>query len=123
MIGLNRNTRVWVMTKPADLRRSYDGLSAIVRQQMSRELLCGDLFVFINKRRNRIKVLWWDGTGLCIHMKRPENGRFANLHDRREPRGYALTQSELLLLLEGNKVVGRQPLSPEDITSKFLAGS
>jgi len=121
MIGANRNVRVWAYTKPCDLRRSYDGLAAIVRDSMARELMAGDLFVFINKRRNRIKILWWDGSGLCIQMKRLEQGRFADLTKRSHPRGLALTMTELNLLLEGCTLIGHKRLTPADMTAKLLA--
>ncbi|MCP4445832.1 MAG: IS66 family insertion sequence element accessory protein TnpB [Myxococcales bacterium] len=77
MIGSTRSIRVFAYAKRADLRRSYDGLFAIATQQMNQDVLAGDLFLFVNKRRNRAKVLLFDGTGLCIYLKGMDKGRFA----------------------------------------------
>ena len=80
---------------------------------LGRDPLAGDFYVFTNRTRKRAKVLLWDGTGLCIYAKRLEQGRFACLW--REPSTAAplhLTMSELQLFLEGSAFVGRMPLSP-----------
>lgn len=121
MITLPRRVRVHAFGSPADLRKGFEGLSAIVRQQLRRDPLSGDLFLFVNRERHRAKVLLWDGTGLCIFAKRLERGRFASLwrdpvHARLE-----LTTSELQLFLEGSALVGRVQLSPDEITQKDLA--
>jgi transposase len=67
---------VFVALKPVDLRRSFNGLSAYVQSVLGQELTGGGLFVFTNRRYNRLKVLWWDGSGLVLLMKRLERGRF-----------------------------------------------
>jgi transposase len=68
--------RVFVALKPVDLRRGFNGLSAYVQSVMGQALTGGAMFVFTNRRHNRIKVLWWDGSGLILLIKRPERGRF-----------------------------------------------
>lgn len=123
MLTNSRNLRVWAWPAPCDLRKSYDSLAAIVTQKMAREVLTGDLFLFVNRRQNRAKVLMWDGTGLCIYMKRLEKGRFAKLwqRGRHKPRGLLMTCSELSLFLEGCHLVSKGPLSPDDMTASILA--
>jgi len=112
VIGSTRNLRVWAYPAPADLRRGYDGLSALVISQLQHDPLCGDCYVFLNRTRTRAKVLLWDGTGLCIYQKRLERGRFACLW-RRGGGTIELTMSELSLFLEGCQWVETIPLSPQ----------
>jgi len=113
VIGSTRQVAVYAYGAPADMRKGFDGLSALVTRGLGRDPLAGDFYVFTNRTRRRAKVLLWDGTGLCIYAKRLERGRFACLW--REPPAAAplrLTMSELQLFLEGSALVGRQPLSP-----------
>jgi len=79
VIGSTRQVAVWAYGAPADLRKGFDGLSALVTQGLGRDPLSGDCYLFVNATRKRAKVLLWDGTGLCIYAKRLEQGRFACL--------------------------------------------
>jgi transposase len=112
MIGSTRQVAVWAYGAPADLRKGFDGLSALVSQGLGRDPLSGDCYLFVNATRNRAKVLLWDGTGLCIYAKRLEQGRFACLWRDAAARVVRLTMSELQLFLEGSALVGRVALSP-----------
>ena len=105
---------------PADLRKGYEGLSALVRQEMGADPQSGEFYVFCNRNRNRAKVLSWDGTGLCIYMKRLEKGRFASLWRDAACGELELTESELRLFLEGCSLVGRMTLSPARLSEKDL---
>lgn len=111
MIGSTRGQRVWAYAEAADMRKGFDGLSTLVREQLGRDPLSGDCFLFTNRTRTRCKVLVWDGTGLCLYHKRLERGRFAALW---QPQGETLqlTMSELSLYLEGCSLVSRVELSP-----------
>jgi len=112
VIGSTRQVTVYAFGGPVDLRKGFDGLSALVTQGLKRDPLSGDLFVFVSRTRKRAKVLLWDGTGLCIYAKRLEQGRFACLwRDERKPT-LRLTLNELQLFLEGSALVGRVALSP-----------
>ncbi len=106
MLGLSRKLRVFACGSPTDMRKSFNTLSALVLE-LGHQLLAGDAYVFVGKTRRRAKVLWFDGTGLCLLAKRIEKGRFAPLWERSE-----LTHTELLLFLEGSEAVGRVALSP-----------
>ena len=75
-------------------------------------MLSGDLFLFVNRRRRGCKVLLWDGTGLCIFMKKLERGQFAELWTNDAERPVRLTSSELALFIEGCTLVGTRALSP-----------
>ncbi len=124
MIGSTRNLRVFAYAQPADLRKGFDGLYGIVTSELSRDPLDGDCFLFVNRARSRAKVLLWDGTGLCIYMKRLEQNRFACLWDAARPKASVeLTMSELALFLEGSEMVGRVSLSPTQIRPMPLAQS
>lgn len=114
MIGSTRCLRVFASPVPCDLRLGFDGLYAIVRRGLGRDPCAGDYFLFVNRERNRAKVLHYDGTGLCIYHKRLERGRFAALWRDGDDtaRGLELTHSELCLFLEGCREVGYLRLSP-----------
>jgi transposase len=112
MIGVGRSVRVYAFGEPVDMRKSFDTLAAVVREQMKQDVLGGSLFLFVGKNRRRAKVIFWDGTGLCVLAKRLEKGRFAAPWDRRGDDALVWTMSELALFLEGNELVGRLRLSP-----------
>lgn len=120
MIWNGRAVRVFAHAAPTDLRKGYDGLSAIVRESLGRDPTSGDLYLFVARNRIRAKVLLWDGTGLCVFAKRLEHGRFAALWERGDSIQMELTSAELELFLEGCVLVGQQRLSPPEIDSKAL---
>ena len=68
--------RIFVCQEPQDMRRSFDGLSLAAREHVGEDVDAGALFVFVNKRKNRLKVLWLDGRGHCILYKRLHRARF-----------------------------------------------
>jgi len=113
MIGLGRRVQVFAFAEPIDMRKSFDTLGAIVREQIQRDVLDGALFLFVGRDRRRAKVLFWDGTGLCVLAKRLEKGRFsAPWAHNKKARVLEWTTSELALFLEGSELVGRVALSP-----------
>lgn len=91
--------RVHVYGRPADMRKSFNGLYALTRHEMGQDPMNGHLFAFINRRATQMKVLYWDRTGFCVWAKRLERGRFvsrwANLRTRE------MDWTGLKLLLEG----------------------
>lgn len=117
---MSRRVRVWAYPEPTDLRKGYNGLFGLVTSSLERDVLGGDLFLFVNRRRTSCKVLMWDGTGLCIFCKRLEHGRFAKLW-RGEGEALSLTASELQLFIEGCELLGTRKLSPEQFVPKPLA--
>lgn len=113
MMGSTRRLAVYAYGRPCDMRKSFDTLSALVTQGMGRDLLGGDVFLFVGRSRKRAKALFFDGTGLCLYAKRLEKGRFAAVWRRAEAgEPVALTLTELALFFEGSELVGRQALSP-----------
>lgn len=113
MIGSTRQVTVYAYARQVDMRKSFDTLAVLVRNELGRDVLSGDVFVFVGKTRRRAKVLYWDGTGLCLFAKRLEKGRFAAPWQARTEGALRWTMSELSLFLEGSELVGRIALSPE----------
>jgi transposase len=122
ILGTSRAVRVYAYPAPVDLRKGYDGLYGLVQSGLRRDVLGGELFLFVNRRRDACKVLVWDGTGLCIFQKRLERGRFAELW-RDDGAVVRLTASELALFVEGCALVGRRELSPAQIEPKPLVSA
>ena len=120
MIGSTRSVRVFAYTLPTDMRKGFDGLYGMVSSHLDQDPLSGDLYLFVARNRKRAKVLMWDGTGLCLYAKRLEKGRFAKLWAGEDQTTLELTSSELALFLEGSKLVGKVPVSPERMCLKCL---
>jgi len=100
MLNLPSSIRIFVSRKPVDFRKAHDGLIAIVRDSFADDPFDGSLFVFLNKRGDRIKVLQWDRDGFWLHYKRLEEGRF-QLRLEGDGDRIEITRPELAMLLEG----------------------
>ncbi|MDB4972534.1 MAG: hypothetical protein JWN48_875 [Myxococcaceae bacterium] len=121
MIGLPRGLSVYAFDEPCDMRKSFDTLTALVTEHMKHDVLAGDLFLFVSRDRRRAKVLYFDGTGMCLLAKRLERGQFSAAWKRaKSKRGLAMTLSELALFIEGSEVATRMPLSPSLLTKSDL---
>jgi transposase len=106
--------RVHLYGEPADMRKSYDGLQALVRHAMGREPLDGGLYVFVNRRGTQLKCLYFDRSGFCIWAKRLEAGRFVGDWSRIGTQEMDWTALKLLLEgLEGRRVRKRFAMSSE----------
>jgi transposase len=116
-----RRVTVYAYATPVDMRKGFDGLSALITAHLQRDPLSGDAFIFVSRDRVRAKVLHWDGTGLCSYAKRLERGRFARLWRDEPDVPITLTVSELDLFLDGSSMVGRVALSPPPVTQFSLA--
>jgi transposase len=99
VIGPTGAVKVLVATKPVDFRKGAEGLAALVREQIGADPFAGTIFVFRAKRSDRIKLIFWDGTGMCLFAKRLEDGEFRwpKVHDG----VMRLTAAQLSALLEG----------------------
>jgi len=100
MLFPEANVRVWLCTEPVDMRRSYDGLSALVKHRLLDNPLSGHLYVFINRRRTQMKILCFDRNGYAIWSKRLEQGQFVAAPDTGTLKR-RLSFAELQCLLEG----------------------
>jgi transposase len=113
MLNLALPSRVFVCTQPADMRRSFDGLAALVQQHLECDPLSGDLFVFRSKRGDRVKLLYWNDDGYALWYKRLEEGTFPwPISDGTRacvgPHGLTLRPAELAMLLDGIELANVQ---------------
>jgi transposase len=99
MIAVPQGMKVWLAAKPVDMRKGFDGLAAIVQQELAKDPFGGHLFVFRGNRGDLLKILAWDGQGFCLFSKRLDRGRFVwpspatvQVH---------LSAAELAMLVEG----------------------
>jgi transposase len=103
---LSAAVRVFLCTEPTDMRKSFDGLFGIVREFLGQDPLSGHLFLFLNRRRNRAKILFWDRDGLVIWYKRLELGSFQGLDPSAASQtsgsaGLELSVAEFAMILGG----------------------
>jgi transposase len=99
MLGLPAGTRIWLAAGHTDMRKGFDGLSALVQTQLAEAPFSGHVFVFRGRRGDRIKCLWWSGDGLCLFAKRLERGHF--VWPQAASGTVSLTAAQLSMLLEG----------------------
>ena len=99
MIGLPSGTRIWLAAGRTDMRRGFDGLAALAQSALEQEPFSGHVFVFRGRRGDIIKLLWWDGQGMCLFAKRLEKGRF--IWPQAQSGSVSLTPAQLSMLLEG----------------------
>ena len=117
MLSLPPSVRIFVAREPADMRKQFDGLAALVIGVIDEDPQSGHLFVFFNKRRDRAKIIWWDRSGYLMLCKRLERGRFQIFDQAGEDRvRFEVTSSDLALLLEGIDLRGaRRRPSHDDL--------
>jgi transposase len=107
MLTLPSYARIFLCKEPISMRKSFEGLSAVVQQLFPGELLSGAIFIFLNRGRSHMKALYWDRDGFAIWYKRLEKGSFS-----RNAQNNILDRREFLMLLEG--------IEPKKIRSNFL---
>ena len=108
MIGMPNNVRIYLHAHPTDIRKSFDGLSALVRNVFRADPTDGNLFLFLNRRRDRIKILWWDRDGLALFYKRLEAGTFEMLKSGGRASVIEMDATQLAMLLGGVKLDSAQ---------------
>ena len=99
MIGLAAGTRMWIVAGVTDMRRGFTGLSGMVQTALQESPFSGQVYIFRGRRGDLIKVLWFDGDGLCLFSKRLERGKF--LWPQARSGTVSLTPAQLSMLLEG----------------------
>jgi transposase len=120
VISFNRRTKVFVCKEPTDMRASYDTLFAKAKGVLKEDPLSGHLFLFINSKRNSIKCLFYDGTGLVILMKRMEQGVFSRINPMFQGE-LVLTAAEFALFFEGANLEKRFIESPREQKKSFYS--
>src|SRR5690606_9800279 len=101
MLSLSAETRIYVAADPTDMRKGFDALQGIVSGVLQKDPLSGHLFLFVNRRRDKLKILTWDGDGLAIWYKRLEQGTFQLPAMREDQQSVEMRSEELLMLLRG----------------------
>ena len=107
MLILPTKVRVFLCTRATDMRKSFDGLHGLVLEVLRQDPQSGDLFVFLNRRRDRVKILLWEGDGLAIWYKRLESGTFSLPAAKGD--SLVLSSAELALLLGGIDLAQTRP--------------
>jgi transposase len=101
MFGIGSATRIYLAAGSTDMRKGFEGLFGLVRDRLSCDPLSGHVFLFSNAQRNRLKLLFWDGSGLWVCAKRLEKGRFRWPEAEGEESKITLSHEELTLLIGG----------------------
>lgn len=101
MITFPNSLRILVAIEPCDMRKSFDGLSAVVVNQLNEDAASGSLYLFTNKRRNRLKILYFDGSGLWVMVKRLEKGTFSWPRSTSDAKSIKLSATALAMLTDG----------------------
>lgn len=102
MWALPSSVRLFMATQPVDFRRGFDGLAAVVESEFGMDAISGHVFIFLNKRANQVKILFWESDGFCLVSKRLEAGTFRRVeHDGEVTPHIEINTAELVLLLEG----------------------
>lgn len=101
MLAFPGGVRIYVAVQPVDMRKQFNGLWAAVAEQLGEDPKCGAVFAFINKERTRLKLLYWDGTGVWVLAKRLEKGRFSWPQPSEATRKLSLAPEALALLVGG----------------------
>ena len=99
MISFPAGTKVWLAAGKTDMRKGFDGLSALVQEKLKADPFSGQLFVFRGRRGDLVKMIWWDGQGMCLFYKRLERGRF--VWPAANEGKVRLSPAQLSMLLEG----------------------
>ena len=99
MITLPSHTQIWIAAGVTDLRRGFDGLSALIQTKLEKSPLSGQVFIFRGRRGDLVKLIWFDGDGLCLFQKRLERGRF--IWPQATEGSVSLTRAQVSMLLEG----------------------
>ena len=103
MLSFFAHQRYFLFSKATDMRKGFSGLSGLVRKHIPHDLMSGDVFIFINKRRDKIKLLMWDSNGFAIWYKELEKGTFGSLEMGKNT-SVELVWSDLVMLLEGIEI-------------------
>lgn len=101
ILNLPPSVQLYVYTEACDMRKSFDGLAALVEHGLERDPLSGHLFCFFNRRRDRCKILWYDYGGYALYCRRLERGRFRVPDAKPGERAVTMRAAELALILEG----------------------
>lgn len=101
MLSVPANVRVYLCRTPTDMRKGFDGLHALILQVFGRDPVDGHLFLFVNRRRDRMKILWWDRDGMAVFYKRLEAGSYQLPIAADSSEGVEIDAAQLAMLMTG----------------------
>ncbi|MFA6336003.1 MAG: IS66 family insertion sequence element accessory protein TnpB [Bacteroidales bacterium] len=101
MFSLSSSHQYYLFTGSTDMRKGFDALSGVVRSQMGRDPLSGEVYIFINRQRNTVKILHWERGGLVIYHKRLESGQFERPYFDEKQNAFQMRWSGLMMMIEG----------------------
>ncbi len=101
MLSILADTKIFLSVTPTDMRKGFDGLQGLVLNVLEQDPLSGQLFLFINRRRDKLKILYWDGDGLAIWYRRLEQGTFQVPIRQKDQKSIEMRSDELTMLLRG----------------------
>ena len=101
MFSLNQDHRFYLYYQPTDMRKSFDSLSGLVTNELGRSPLSGEVFIFVNRRRNSIKLLHWEPGGFVLYYKRLEKGTLELPEINDEKKGQEISWPQLVMIIEG----------------------
>lgn len=116
MFSLSGDLQYYLFTGATDMRKGFDALSGVVRSQMGRDPLSGEVFIFVNRSRNTVKMLHWERGGLVIYHKRLESGQFERPFFDERQHAFKMRWSELVMMIEGvsmKNIVQRKRFDPD----------
>ncbi|MDX2368158.1 MAG: IS66 family insertion sequence element accessory protein TnpB [Colwellia sp.] len=115
MFSLNSSLRFQLYSKATDMRKSFNGLSGLVRNELDEIPENGDVFIFINKSRDKIKLLHWSSNSFVLYYKRLESGRFEHPQYDIESGSYLLSYAQIVMLIDGISIKNIQKKKPYSI--------
>lgn len=101
MLSIGASTRIFVAKGPTDMRKGFDGLQGVISSVLEQDPLSGHLFLFVNRRRDKLKILYWDGDGLALWYRRLEQGTFQMPAIAEDQKSAEIRSDELTMLLRG----------------------
>ena len=101
MLSIAAGTRIFLAAEPTDMRKGFDALQGLVTSELEKDPLSGHLFLFINRRRDKLKILYWDGDGLAIWYRRLEEGTYEVPKLAGDQKSVEMLSEELMMLLRG----------------------
>lgn len=122
MIGLGPQHHYYLYRAPTDMRKGFDGLSGLVKSELGKDPLDGSVYLFINRSKNRMKILFWNGGGFWLYYKRLERGTFEIPDNKRSSPGHIrVNWNTLLLMVEGVELKSVRMRKRFELHSEILA--
>ena len=121
MFTLSSSNKFHLYSQPTDMRKSFDGLSSLIQDKLGDDPLSGDVFIFINKRRDKIKLLHWQGVSFILYYKRLEEGSFEPLDYDIESGSISLSYTQIVMMVDGLSIKNIQKRKSYTLSTKAVS--